>query len=195
MLEDPPINTAILEITLYYHFKFKIGHLFAENKTIMENLSYNNSFILYDSISELPSYGQNLIKAAWEALDSAYAPYSHFLVGSAVLLTNDALFKGSNQENASYPLCMCAERVALYNAGTYDGLTPVRALSVVSKNLRKPNAEIASPCGACRQVILEYENRFDQDIEIFISGLPGQVHYFPSAKHLLPFSFSKENLL
>jgi len=154
-------------------------------------------FIEYKSISELNRVEKKLFKIAYEKMEDAYAPYSNFHVGSAVLLQNGIMVGGSNQENASYGLSMCAERTALFNAGSNFPNTAVQKLVVVTKNYKKAASKeknkhsncILAPCGACRQVILEYENRFDNNIEIFLIDSIGKVYKFDSVKQMLPFAF------
>ena len=157
----------------------------------------------YKSITELNVTEQKLFEIAYEKMKDAYAPYSNFHVGSAVLLKNGVMVGGSNQENASYGLSMCAERTALFNAGSNYPNTAVEKLVVVTKNYnkaeendknkkgRKNNHEncILAPCGACRQVILEYENRFENDISILLIDSKGKVYKFNTVKQILPFAF------
>lgn len=152
-------------------------------------------YIKYKSIKELESSEQQLFKIAFDKMEDAYAPYSNFHVGSAVLLQNGVMVGGSNQENASYGLSMCAERVALFNAGSNFPETSVKKLVVVTKNYKKAETNdkhkncILAPCGACRQVILEYENRFQNDIEILLMDSKGKVYKFNTVKQMLPFAF------
>jgi cytidine deaminase len=155
-----------------------------------------DKFNKFKSIEELGTVEQELFDVAFNQMKNAYAPYSNFHVGSALLLDDDTIVGGSNQENASYGLAICAERVALFNAGSNYPDKKVKKLVVVTKNYNKTaedeNAEnyILAPCGACRQVILEYENRFDNDIEIFLMDSKGKVYVFNSVKQMLPFAFS-----
>lgn len=152
-------------------------------------------FTKFKSLSELGNIERQLFKIAFKKMKDAYAPYSNFHVGSAILLNNGIIVGGSNQENASYGLSMCAERVALFNAGSNFPETSVKKLVVVTKNYKKAKENdlhdncILAPCGACRQVILEYENRFNCDIEIFLMNSEGKVFKFDSVKQILPFAF------
>ena len=157
----------------------------------------------YKSISELNETEQKLFEIAYDKMKDAYAPYSNFHVGSAVLLKNGVMVGGSNQENASYGLSMCAERTALFNAGSNYPNTAVEKLVVVTKNYNKAEENdkkkkgnkndhencILAPCGACRQVILEYENRFENDISILLIDSKGKVYKFNTVKQILPFAF------
>ncbi len=152
-------------------------------------------YLKYKSLEQLDEVEKRLFAEAFEKMKNAYAPYSNFHVGSALLLEDDTVVGGSNQENASYGLSMCAERVALFNAGSNYPDVPVKKLVVVTKNYK--NAErkkehencILAPCGACRQVILEYENRFNSNIEILLMDSKGSIYKFESVKQMLPFAF------
>jgi cytidine deaminase len=147
-----------------------------------------------ETAEDYPKYLADLMSVAIQQLDKAYAPYSNFHVGAAALTTDDAIFKGCNQENASYPLCICAERVALYNFGV-NSESKIKALAVVARNPAKPLDKPVSPCGACRQVILEFEQKQNSDIVIFLKGESDIIYQIENAKQLLPFSFDKSSLL
>lgn len=145
------------------------------------------------SIPELEPEIQVLISKAKEQVENAYAPYSGFHVGAAVLLQNGALFVGSNQENAAYPSGLCAERVALFYANAQFPGVPVKALAVAAFTNNEFLADPVTPCGACRQVILESETRFDNSIDIYLYGT-NCVYHIPNAHDLLPLSFVKDSL-
>lgn len=149
--------------------------------------------VLILKFTELPLNYQQLIEKAKEQTIYAYAPYSKFQVGAAVLLANNEIIGGNNQENAAYPSGLCAERVALFYANSQYPQTAVKAIAIAAYTngqfLEKP----ISPCGACRQVLLETENRFNQDIEILLFGT-NEVFLIRKATDLLPLCFSKENL-
>lgn len=153
-------------------------------------------YIKYKSIDKLDDSEQRLFAIALDKMEHAYAPYSNFHVGSALLLEDGTVVSGSNQENASYGLSMCAERVALFNAGSNYPDIPVKKLVVVTKDFKKAKQSkkehencILTPCGACRQVIMEYENRYNTDIEILLMDSKGSVFKFDTVKQLLPFAF------
>lgn len=153
-------------------------------------------YIKYKSLDQLKDIEKKLFTIAFDKMENAYAPYSNFHVGSTLLLENGTIVSGSNQENASYGLSMCAERVALFNAGANYPDIPVKKLVVVTKNYKKSDKKnnthencILAPCGACRQVIMEYENRFNSDIEIFLMDSKGSIYKFDTVKQLLPFAF------
>lgn len=153
----------------------------------MQQLEINTIVNIYPDITALPVDDQTLLRFAIEASRHAYAPYSQFYVGAAVRLTNGLLIPGSNQENASYPLCLCAERVAIAAASPHEHA--IEALAVMARNPRSPLTQPISPCGACRQVILESEIRFQQTIKIILYGETGEVYVVNSAKSLLPLGF------
>ena len=142
--------------------------------------------------NELDSESQRLNHAAREAAKKAYAPYSHFQVGAALLLDNGEILSGSNQENASYPAGSCAERTVLFYAGAHHPDKAVSRLAIVAFN-PQGQVEQISPCGICRQVLLETEQRQGSPISIWLFGQTA-IYCFPSATSLLPFCFGKEQL-
>lgn len=141
---------------------------------------------------ELTPAERQLAQQAVEAARHAYAPYSRFHVGAAVLLANGESVTGNNQENAAYPSGLCAERVTLFYAGAQYPDVPVRTLAIAAM----VNGEIKegiSPCGACRQVLLETEQRYGMPLRVLLCGKE-EVMVFSSAADLLPFCFGKEDL-
>lgn len=143
---------------------------------------------------ELSDPDQQLLRKAHEGLEAAYAPYSGFQVGAAVRLENGEIVTGSNQENAAYPMCLCAERVAL--AAAAAGFPGVRVLSiaVTCRSKRQVLREPASPCGACRQVICETEDRHQGPISILLQGESGPVYKLRTGRELLPLAFTGASL-
>ena len=127
-----------------------------------------------------------LIEKAKEARKLSYSPYSHFAVGAALLCKDGRVFVGSNVENSSYPLCMCAERNALYAAK----MNGVKKEEMVALALSADTDEPCSPCGACRQVISEL---FPKDAPIYMSNLKGDVQE-TTIEELLPYAFSEDAL-
>lgn len=139
---------------------------------------------------DLQKREQELVKEAHQALGHAYAPYSKFHVGAAVRLEDGTICQGSNQENASYPLCMCAERTAMYHAISRFPDQQFFSLAIICQNQNKTLHKIGSPCGACRQVILEYETRFGKPIKVFMAKDDlSEVLVIDSIKEILPLSF------
>ncbi len=144
----------------------------------------------YSSEEELNAEERKLLAAAREALRKAYAPYSRFMVGAAVRLENGEIMGGSNQENAAYPMCLCAERTALAAAASRHPDQKVVALAVTSRHHDKELDSPAAPCGACRQVISETEDRFQTPMLILLAADKGPVLRFERGKDLLPLAFS-----
>ena len=141
------------------------------------------------SIGELGAEDRKLVDAAMEATQRSYAPYSHFHVGAAALLENDVIVTGTNQENVAYPSGLCAERTALFYANSQYPYVSVKALAIVGiSEVNGMNHTPLSPCGACRQVMLETENRFATPMRVLLCGKE-EVYIVESAKDLLPFAF------
>lgn len=160
----------------------------------MENHSYQLNYTSYTSASELNEADANLLLAAREAANRAYAPYSKFSVGSAVLLENGIVITGNNQENAAYPSGICAERVAMFYASSqYPGVKVIKvAVTAFSKDF-PVNAPVA-PCGSCRQVLSEYEKLHHADIELILQGQEGSIYRLKNVSSLLPLAFTSDDL-
>lgn len=148
----------------------------------------------YDSMDELPEEERALLLRARDSSRSAYAPYSNFYVGAALLLENGQVVTGNNQENVAYPSGLCAERVAIYAAGAQYPGVPVKAIAVTCHSPSFDVSEPLSPCGACRQAIAEYENRYQRPIRILLAGETGKIRAVASIAQLLPFVFQAEQL-
>ena len=147
----------------------------------------------YDNLSELPEADQKLIINARESSENAYAPYSRFSVGAAVLLANGEIIKGNNQENADFTDGLCAERVALFYAHATFPNIAVEALAVTAKNGNGLIAGPAQPCGSCRQVLVETESRYKQPIRLILDGAE-KILVLNGADNLLPFAFKPGSL-
>jgi cytidine deaminase len=141
--------------------------------------------------TKLPLVEADLLNIAYEAAKHAYAPYSRFKVGAAVLLANGHIVSGNNQENAVYPSGMCAERVALFYAGSQFPETPIVKIAITAIGSEKEVNQPVPPCGNCRQALLEYEIKFGEPIEVIMAGEKGEVYIVKSVADLLPLSFSK----
>lgn len=152
------------------------------------NVSFD--FKIHASTDELSPEDKILMSTAIAQLQHAYAPYSRFHVGAAARLTNGEIYVGSNQENASYPLCMCGERVALYNAAANQPDIPVESLAITIKNQKTTIDKPVSPCGACRQVISEFEFRHKHKIRILLKSDSDEVYELDSVADLLPLGFN-----
>lgn len=142
---------------------------------------------------ELTPEQQQLITIAKEQTQYAYCPYSHYHVGAALQLADGAIIRGCNQENAAYPSGLCAERSALFAAGASHPHQPVLRLAIACYTNEHFTSMPGSPCGACRQVMIETEHRYKQDMEVILYG-EKETYVFQSAKDLLPLIFVSENL-
>jgi cytidine deaminase len=152
------------------------------------------SYFELDSASELSPDENNLLNAATGSLISAYVPYSHYRVGSAVLLENGAVIKGSNQENMAFPSGLCAERVALFAAASqYPGIT-IKSIALTAQSQDFPVNEPVLPCGACRQAMIEYETNQGKPIKLILGCETGKTILVMKVGDLLPLSF-KEDML
>ena len=170
----------------------KFGFFFL--KKTMKKITISSEFSVYNSLEELPNDVQNLMEQAVSVRKNAYAPYSNFRVGVALLLDNGQIVIGSNQENAAYPSGLCAERVAVFHAGAvYPEAKIIKMAITAASDTNKTIAPIP-PCGACRQSIAEYEIRQDNPIEIYFMGETGDIYKSESLKNLLPFMFDKKFL-
>lgn len=149
---------------------------------------------VYDNENELDSLSLTLLQSARQATQTAYAPYSNFHVGAALLLEDGTIVKGSNQENAAYPSGLCAERTAIFAAGATFPNKKVSMIAVAAKRKGENFFLPANPCGACRQVISEYESKQQQPIKIIMEGGQGKIYICDSINVLLPLKFSSENL-
>ena len=160
----------------------------------MKKISITTTFDVFDSVSELPSEVQNLMQTAIETRKVAYAPYSKFKVGAAILLENGEVVIGSNQENAAYPSGLCAERTAIFYAGAKFPNVPFKIIAISATSDTNPTLTPIPPCGACRQSIAEYESRQSDSIQIYFMGEAGKVYRSESLENLLPLSFDKNAL-
>lgn len=144
-------------------------------------------------VSEMNEQQQRLVEIAKAKTQDAYAPYSHFRVGAAALLSDGQIVTGCNQENAAYPSGLCAERTTLFAANANHPNTPVLSLAIACFTDGHFTQDTASPCGACRQVMLETEHRFLQPMEVILYG-ERECFIFHSAADLLPLNFVSDNL-
>ncbi len=160
----------------------------------MKKVELKTEFIVYDNINELPLEEQQLMKQAIAARKKAYAPYSNFSVGAALLLDNQQVILGNNQENAAYPSGLCAERVAIYNAGANHPDATILKIAISASSVNKKVDQPVAPCGSCRQTIAEYETKQKEPITIFFMGETGKVVKTTSLKNLLPLGFDKSFL-
>ncbi len=149
---------------------------------------------VYENAQDLSAEDEKLLLHAKAVLPTAFAPYSGFQVSAAVLLQNGEIIAGTNHENAAYPMCLCAERVALAAAHAQFPGVPVKSMAITVQSKHKTIAEPASPCGACRQVICETEHRYQSPIKIIMQGETGVIYKLQSGKDLLPLAFDGDFL-
>ena len=160
----------------------------------MKEIKISTQLQVYDDCSELTEDVQSLMEAAVKARENAYAPYSKFNVGAALLLDNGEVVIGSNQENASYPSGLCAERTAVYYAGAKYPNSKIIKMAITASSQNQITDSPIPPCGACRQSISEYEIKQKQPIEIFFMGVKGKVVKSNSLANLLPLGFDRSFL-
>ena len=155
----------------------------------MKKINLGTSALLFEDINQLSDDDQTLMKFAIKATKGAYAPYSKFSVGAALLMEDDTIITGNNQENAAYPSGMCAERVAIWKASSSFPNKKVKKIAIAAISSNKKLDRPVGPCGACRQTLFEYEVKQDRDVEVIFMGEVGSVVKTPSIASLLPFSF------
>lgn len=160
----------------------------------MKKIKIESFLEVYPSMESLPETILSLMENAIAAREKAYAPYSQFLVGAALLLDNGKILSGSNQENASYPSGLCAERTAIYYAGAQYPEAQIRSIAISARAMNKVTSKPIPPCGACRQAIAEYEIRQKTPIEIYFMGEHGEVMKSDSLENLLPLLFTSKYL-
>jgi cytidine deaminase len=156
----------------------------------MEQKTIQSTFLVCQK-EELSQEEQQLIDAAIEATSRSYTPYSHFHVGAAIQLKNGVVIMGCNQENAAFPAGICAERSAIFAAGAQYPDQPIMTLAITARNSKGELLdEPASPCGTCRQVIIETETRFKQPVRILLYGKK-HTYVMDGIRQLMPFSFTE----
>lgn len=151
--------------------------------------SHSLEYQLFNSWEELEESDRLLVNKAYSICDKAYAPYSKFKVGASVLLGNGEIILGNNQENIAYPSGLCAERVALFYAGANFPDQEVKTICIVAEGDLLPFDQILSPCGGCRQVMLETETRQKNPFRVILVSQNKRTIIFSSANDLLPFAF------
>jgi cytidine deaminase len=160
----------------------------------MKKEEYQFTYEVYDSISDLNEQDAWLVNEAREVTSAAYAPYSNFNVGAVAKLNNGEIVAGTNQENASYPVGICAERVLLASAASLYPNIAIDTIAISYDNTTGLSNHPISPCGMCRQALVEYEERVKQPIRLILSGLDGKVIVIEKANALLPLSFGSVDL-
>jgi cytidine deaminase len=160
----------------------------------MKESKFEFNYIVFESIDELPEDKRWLLHEAREITAQAYAPYSNFQVGAVAKLANGEIVAGSNQENASFPVGLCAERVLLASISSLFPKVPVETIAISYKSENVKSDHPISPCGICRQSLQEYEQRVDHPIQLILGGMTGPVYVIDSASRLLPLAFTSEEL-
>lgn len=160
----------------------------------MNIVNFNINYETYDHIDELSAVDQNLCEQARKALSSSYSPYSKFKVGTAVLLADDQIVLGSNQENVAYPSGLCAERVALFNIGSSYPNAVIKSMAITAQTINFKIEKPVTSCGACLQVMAECEQRQKSPIEVLFYCIDGKIIKVKSIESLLPFGFVEDRL-
>lgn len=156
--------------------------------------AYQFNYEEYGDVSELPKEDRALVEMARENTGLAYVPYSFFEVSAVGLLENGAIVKSTNQENASYPVGICAERVLLSTISSVHPGVAVKKIAISYHNQKGESNRPVAPCGMCRQALLEQEGRFERPIELILSGMEGRVIVVKEVSQLLPFHFSSSDM-
>jgi len=146
-------------------------------------------FRKYDAIDELSMSYQKLWNSALEARNHSHSPYSNFTVGAAIELENGEIVTGTNQENASFPAGLCAERTAMYRAGIQAPNQKFKRIAIAASRRGAEDLASAPPCGGCRQVMLEFEKRHQQGFEVLFTDADGKFIVIDKPTDLFPFSF------
>lgn len=160
----------------------------------MKKITIQTQLSVFDSTEDLPNDIQNLMEQAVTVRKNAYAPYSKFRVGAAILLDNGKIVLGSNQENAAYPSGLCAERVAIFHSGSIYPEAKILKMAITAASETHKTTSPIPPCGSCRQSIAEYEIKQNTPIEIYFMGEIGAIYKSASLKNLLPFIFDNKSL-
>jgi cytidine deaminase len=160
----------------------------------MKKKAVQFEYEVYPSVKSLEKEDIILLEKARVVTETAYAPYSDFQVGAVALLANGEIVQGSNQENASYPVGLCAERVLLSAISSIHSNTQIKTIAISYHNLNGKSNRPISPCGICRQTLLEYEMRQKHPIRLIMGGMDGKVFVIPNAGMLLPLSFTGDDL-
>ena len=150
--------------------------------------------LVFDTLDELSQSEKELMQIAAEVRENAYAPYSQFMVGAAVLLDNGEIVIGSNQENASFPSGLCAERVAVFQAGARYPNVAIKTIAISVSSKTHEVDRPAAPCGNCRQAIAEYEQKQNTPISILMMGVSGKIFKCESLNDILPLAFGSSYL-
>ena len=160
----------------------------------MKENKFEFNYKVYDNIAELADEDQWLLNEAREVTANAYAPYSRFQVGAVAKMANGEIIAGSNQENASFPVGLCAERVLLASISSVFPRIPIDKIAISYKSETQKSDHPISPCGICRQSLQEFESRVNHPVQLILGGMEGPVYVIDSASRLLPLAFTSEEL-
>lgn len=160
----------------------------------MKENKFEFNYKVYESIEELKEDERWLLNEAREVTAQAYAPYSNFQVGAVAKMVNGEIITGSNQENASFPVGLCAERVLLASISSLFPKIPIETIAISYKSEHQKSDHPISPCGICRQSLQEFESRVSHPIKLILGGMTGPVYVIDSASRLLPLAFTSEEL-
>lgn len=160
----------------------------------MKEKKFEFNYKVYDNISELPEEHQWLLNEAREVTLNAYAPYSKFQVGAVARMANGEIVAGSNQENASFPVGLCAERVLLASISSLFPRIPIDHIAISYRSEHQKSDHPISPCGICRQSLQEFESRVGHPVQLILGGMEGPVYVIDNASRLLPLAFTSEEL-
>jgi cytidine deaminase len=160
----------------------------------MKEKKFEFNYTVYDNISELPEEQQWLLSEAREVSANAYAPYSNFQVGAVAKMANGEIVAGSNQENASFPVGLCAERVLLASVSSLFPKVPIETIAISYRSENHKSDHPISPCGICRQSLQEFEGRVNHPVQLILGGMEGPVFVIDSASRLLPLAFTSDEL-
>ncbi|MGC6525415.1 MAG: cytidine deaminase [Flavobacteriaceae bacterium] len=160
----------------------------------MKKLKIECNINVFESLDELPKNIQKLMHHAQEARLKAHAPYSNFLVGAALELSNGEIISGNNQENAAYPSGLCAERTAIFYAHSKFPKEKILRMAITAGSKNKKETTPIPPCGGCRQALVEYEQLQDNSIELYFMGSDGRIAHSSSVENILPWVFDKSVL-
>jgi cytidine deaminase len=160
----------------------------------MKENKFEFSYEVYDNIEELPEEFRALLNRAKEITEQAYAPYSLFKVGAVARLANGEMVVGTNQENASFPVGLCAERALLASASSLFPEIPIETIAISYKSETVKSDHPVAPCGICRQSLQEFESRVHHPLKLILGGITGPVYVIDSVSKLLPLAFTSDEL-
>jgi cytidine deaminase len=161
----------------------------------MQKQAHSFSYEVFDSDKELAAVDEALLATARDATSHAYAPYSKFRVAAVSRLVNGKMVAGTNQENVSFPVGICAERVLLSAVSSLYPYIAIDTIAISYQRDKKESDHPISPCGICRQSLLEYQTRMNHPIRLILAGMKGKVFIIPRADYLLPLAFMSEELI